>query len=260
MRISIITPSFNQAEFIEETIRSVRQQDHDAVEHIVMDGGSKDGTVEILRKYPHLRWVSEPDQGQSNAINKGFAMATGEIVAWLNSDDFYERDVFGQINRYFMANPECMVLYGDITFVDRAGRPMYVIAGETIDYEKLVACPDIVRQPSFFWRKEVVAQVGGVDERLRLVMDFDFFLRMGKRYRFHYLNRNLSYYRYYRDNKSLSQARRQSVEILRVYMKNGIGVGRRNAKYLLGKFARTFVIAPGGAGVRRLLGRPPVTG
>ena len=132
---------------------------------------------------------------------------------------------------------------------------MYAISGDTIDYGKLVACPDIVRQPSFFWRRELVSEVGGLDERLRLVMDFDFLLRAGKKYPFHYLMRNLSYYRYYPDNKSLSQARRQTLEICSVYLKNGIGLNRRNARFLLGKFARTFVFEPAGQSLRRLLAR-----
>jgi glycosyltransferase involved in cell wall biosynthesis len=225
------------------------------VEHIVVDGGSRDGTVDILRRYRHLQWSSGEDRGQSDAINKGFARASGEIVAWLNSDDFYEDAVFAEIEQYFLGHPDCMVLYGDITFVDRGGNRLYEIKGDTIDYDRLIECPDIVRQPSFFWRREVIASVGGVDERLRLVMDFDFFLRVGRRYRFHYLNRNLSYYRCYSDNKSLSQARRQTLEIMRVYLNNGIGLNRRNARFLIGKTARTFVITPLRAALHRLWGR-----
>lgn len=255
LTISIITPSYNQAEFIEATIRSVLRQDHEAVEHIVMDGGSTDGTVDILKKYPRVHWISEKDAGQSNAINKGFARATGDIVAWLNSDDYYEENIFGAVAEFFRAHPECMLLYGDITFVNREGLALYTITGETIDYEKLIACPDIVRQPSFFWRREVIADVGGIDERLHLVMDFDFFLRIGKKHRFHYMSRNLSYYRYYPENKSLSQARRQTIEICRVYARNGIGLNRRNARYLTGKIARTFVLGPAGSALRKLLGR-----
>jgi glycosyltransferase involved in cell wall biosynthesis len=259
LKISIVTPSYNQAEFIEATIRSVMHQDHDDVEHIVIDGGSTDGTTAVLKKYAHLHWVSEKDSGQSNAINKGFARATGDVVAWLNSDDYYEENVFGAVADYFRSHPDCMLLYGNITFVGRDGRPLYSITGDTIDYDALIACPDIVRQPSFFWRREVITEVGGVDENLHLVMDFDFLLRIGKKHRFHFVNRNLSYYRYYRDNKSLSQARRQTVEICRVYAKNGIGLNRRNARYLAGKVARTFVLGPAGSALRRLLGRPAET-
>ncbi|MEW6510897.1 MAG: glycosyltransferase family 2 protein [Bacteroidota bacterium] len=240
MKISIITPSFNQAQFIERTIQSVMRQDHSDVEHIVIDGGSHDGTVEILRKYQHLQWVSERDTGQSNAINKGFARATGNIVAWLNSDDFYEENVFGSVERYFLAHPECMVLYGDITFVDRAGSPLYTIEGNTISFDALISCPDIVRQPSFFWRRELLSELGGVDESLRLVMDFDFLLRAGRRHRFHYLKGNLSYYRLYVENKSLSLARQQVAEMYRVYRKNSVPMRPSILKFLLGKYARTY--------------------
>jgi glycosyltransferase involved in cell wall biosynthesis len=240
MKISIITPSFNQAEFIEETIRSVMRQDHSDVEHLVIDGGSTDDTVAVLKRYPHLQWVSEKDSGQSNAINKGFRKATGEIVAWLNSDDFYEENIFGEIVQYFEAHPDCMLLYGDITFVDASGKMLFRATGDTIDFDRLIACPDIVRQPSFFWRREVIDELGGVDEDLHLVMDFDFFLRIGKRYRFHYLARNLSFYRYYETNKSLSMVRRQVREMFRVYRKNNVAFSVRILRFLTAKYVYSF--------------------
>jgi glycosyltransferase involved in cell wall biosynthesis len=244
MKISIITPSYNQGEFIEDTIRSVLDQDHDDVEHLVMDGGSTDGTRAILSGYPHLKWTSERDGGQSNAINKGFRKATGEILAWLNSDDYYEPNVFGDIARYFAEHPDCMFLFGDITFVNKDRQPLFAFTGGTISYERLIACPDIVRQPSMFWRRDVVRELGGVDESLHLVMDFDFFLRIGRRYRFHYLPRNLSYYRYYTENKSLSMARRQVREIYHVYRKNGVHFTWPVVRYLLAKVASAYGLAP----------------
>jgi glycosyltransferase involved in cell wall biosynthesis len=241
MRVSIITPSFNQGEFIEQTIQSVLNQNHDDVEHIVIDGGSTDNTVSILKKYPHLIWVSEKDSGQSNAINKGFKRATGEILAWLNSDDFYEENIFKSIVEYFGAHPDCMLLYGDITFVDRRGHLLTSFSGSTIDYTKLVECPDIVRQPSSFWRRQVVEECNGVDENLHLVMDFDFFLRIGKRHRFHYFPCNLSFYRYYEQNKSLSMARRQVAEFYKVFTKNNIKLTARICRFLVGKYLYSFV-------------------
>jgi glycosyltransferase involved in cell wall biosynthesis len=244
MKISIITPSFNQGEFIEDTIRSVLAQDHDDVEHIVMDGGSTDGTRSVLSRYPHLKWTSERDGGQSNAINTGFRQATGEILAWLNSDDYYEPNVFGDIARYFAEHPDCMLLFGDITFVDRNGHSLFGYSGDTISYERLIACPEIVRQPSMFWRRDVVRELGGVDESLHLVMDFDFFLRVGARYRFHYLARNLSYYRYYTENKSLSMERRQLREIYHVYRKNGVRFTWPVVRFLLSKSAHAYGLAP----------------
>lgn len=240
MRISIITPSFNHAQFIEQTILSVSRQNHDDVEHIIVDGASSDTTLSILERYPHLRWTSEADSGQSNAINKGFRLATGEILAWLNSDDYYEENILGLVAQYFETHPDCMVLYGDIVFVDNQGCKLFAITGDTITYDRLIACPDIVRQPSFFWRRGVVVEVGGVDERLDLVMDFDFFLRIGKRHAFHYLGRNLSYYRYYKENKSLSSVRRQVVEIYKVYRKNRITFTFQMLRFLIGKYVRSF--------------------
>lgn len=240
MKISIVTPSFNQGMFIEQTIQSVRDQNHGAVEHIVVDGGSTDGTVEVLRRYPHLRWLSEKDKGQSDALNKGFRMATGDIVAWLNSDDWYEPNVLGDIDRYFSAHPECMILYGDITFVDKQGNRLYSIAGGTVSYDRLVACPDSVRQPSTFWRRSLLDESGGVDPGLHIVMDFDFFLRIGRGRRFHYLPRNLSYYRCYDENKSLSLGRLQVKEIYRVYRKNSIRLTPRILRWLGTKYLLTY--------------------
>lgn len=240
MRISIITPSFNQGIFIEETIRSVLEQDHDDIEYIVMDGGSTDGTVDVLRKYPQVQWVSERDRGQSDAINKGFRRATGEVMAWLNSDDRYAPRILGEVMRYFAAHPACRLLYGDITFMGRDGSRLYDLAGDKLSYASLVACPDLVRQPSTFWRRSLVEERGGVDESLHVVMDLDFFLRIGHGERFHYLPRVLSHYRCYEENKSLSLSRLQVREMLRVYRKNNIPLTRGIVRFLATKYALSF--------------------
>jgi glycosyltransferase involved in cell wall biosynthesis len=240
MRISIVTPSFNQAKFIEQTIRSVLDQDHDDIEHIVMDGGSTDGTCEILSRYPHLHWVSEQDRGQSDAINKGFRRSTGDILAWLNSDDWYEKNVLGDVARYFGTHPDCMMLYGDIMFVDKEGKKLISYTGDTINFASLAECPDIVRQPSFFWRKALFLEQGGVDESLNLVMDFDYFLRTARKYRLHYLPRTISCYRCYEQNKSLSMGRRQVLEMMQVYRKNRVRMTPTILRFLAVKFALSF--------------------
>jgi glycosyltransferase involved in cell wall biosynthesis len=240
MRLSIITPSFNQGIFIEQTILSVLDQDHTDVEHIVVDGGSTDSTVQVLKRYGHLRWVSERDRGQADAINKGFRQATGEIMAWINSDDFYAPRVFGSVMRYFQERPDCHFLYGDITFVDRNGVKVAEFGGATMSYRSLVDCPDLVRQPSCFWRRSVVEDVGGVDEGLHLVMDLDFILRIAKRYPLHHVPLLLSFYRTYPENKSRSMARQQLREFIQVYRKQQIHIGVRSAWFLIKKFLLLF--------------------
>ncbi|MEX0602815.1 MAG: glycosyltransferase family 2 protein [Bacteroidota bacterium] len=246
--MTIITPSFNQGKYIGETIRSVLSQNHDDVEHLVVDGGSRDGTLDILRGYPHLRWTSEPDSGQSEAINKGFRRATGEVLAWLNSDDYYEPNVLGDVAASFQDHPECMVLYGDITFVNAGGERLGAFTGGSIDRENLIRNPDIVRQPSFFWRRQVLDEIGFLDERLHLVMDFDFFLRLAMRYPLHYLNRNLSYFRVHGESKSLSQRRRQLLEIRSVYRKHGIGMNTAIARFYVRQLVQW-------SGIRKFAGR-----
>ena len=219
MKISIVTPSLNQANFIEDAILSVKNQGYPDFEHIVVDGGSTDGTTKILKKYPHLKWISEKDGGQSNAINKGFRMATGEVIAWLNSDDCYEKNIFGAIAEYFEKNAGCFFLYGDITYVDENGKILDRISGDQMTYANIVKNPDLVRQPSCFWRKEVLQTIGFINENLHLVLDYDYFLRIGKRHSFCYLNRNVSYFRSYDGNKT-SRLKRKQVHELRMVMGN----------------------------------------
>lgn len=235
MRISIVTPSYNQGQYIRQTIESVLHQNHPDVEHIVMDGGSSDNTVSVLSEYPNVVWVSERDDGQSDALIRGFAKATGQVWSWLNSDDVLVPDVLGTVARYFEDHPDCMVLYGDLGFIDHMGELLRTRSGHELTFEALSRNPDIVRQPSTFWRSSVMEEVGCLDPNLQLVMDYDFLLRASRRFEFHYIPLTLSYYRTYPENKTNSMLARQAAEILRVYRKNGIpltfdrlqGLGRK---------------------------------
>lgn len=236
LKISIITPTLNQADFIEDTILSVLNQNYKNFEHIVIDGGSCDKTLEILKKYKHLKWISERDTGQSNAINKGLKLASGDIIAWINSDDYYESNIFEKVARYFEKYELCKFLYGDITYIDKNKNLLYKISGETLSYDHLLAKPDLVRQPSSFWRREVLEEIGFLDENLHLVMDFDYFLRIGKKYDFYYLSENISYYRCYDETKTLSLKKKQVSELFAVIRKNVKFMSPLSYKYLLGKY------------------------
>jgi glycosyltransferase involved in cell wall biosynthesis len=178
--VSIVTPSYQQDAYIEDTIRSVRKQEYDRIEHVVVDGGSTDGTVDILNKYEetyNLRWISEDDDGQSDAINKGFSMADGEIVGWINSDDFYyDSDVVSTAVDRFESEPELDVLYGGIAFIDGEGiidrfQPSAKFA------PTILAGHTYLPQPGVFFRSDVIKS-----EQLRtdlvFCMDLEYWLRL----------------------------------------------------------------------------------
>jgi glycosyltransferase involved in cell wall biosynthesis len=178
--ISVVTPSYNQARFLEDTLRSVLSQDYPRSEHIVVDGGSTDGSVDIIRRHaPHLRyWVSEPDRGQSHAINKGLAMAQGGVLAWLNSDDTYLPGALAEVGAFFARHPDVDLVYGDYVYTDADGRPLrrrHVFA--TMSYESLLY-HDYLGQPAVFFRRSLFDKVGPLDESLHYCMDWDLFLRM----------------------------------------------------------------------------------
>ena len=180
-RISIVTPSFNQGQFIEETIRSVLLQGYPNLEYIIMDGGSTDETVEIIRKYePWLaHWVSQPDDGQAAAIGEGFKQATGVILAWINSDDRYLPDALERIACFFTAHPKVIFGNGDVNYIDAEGcliRRIYAVRPNPFITANLGwhGWP----QQGCFWRRETYEQVGRVDPSLRFCMDRDLFIRL----------------------------------------------------------------------------------
>src|SRR5437016_2863998 len=173
--VSVVTPSFNQEEYIEATIRSVLGQDYPAIEYIVVDGGSGDSTIEILKRYQgKLTWTSEKDAGQADAINKGFARARGEIVAWLNSDDTYEPGAISAAVGYLRAHPDVAMVYGEANFIDAAGKFIGRCAHvEEFDAGRLVNYSDFIVQPASFFRRSALEAVGGLDPSLHYAMDYD---------------------------------------------------------------------------------------
>lgn len=184
-RVSIVTPSYNQGEFIEETIRSVLLQGYPNLEYMLIDGGSTDGSVEIIRKYePWLAyWVSEPDRGQSHAINKGLQRSAGEILAWLNSDDTYVPGAVARAAGYLQDHPDVGLVYGDCHMVNQLEGTRKTWLAKEFDLAALVLGRRGIPQPTVFWRREVSDTVGWLDEDLHYTMDLEYWIRVGRRFK-----------------------------------------------------------------------------
>ncbi len=204
---SIITPTFNQGQFIEETIRSVLDQHYPRIEHIVMDAGSTDKTISVLKNFPHIDWVSEKDRGQTHAVNKGVVKAKGEIIGWINSDDIFLPGAFVAVAEKFKAEPECSVVFGNYHAVDESGKILYSTTGFCGRYEEMIRWWDYtfaIHQPTVFVRKEVFGIAGLLDESYHYAMDYEWWLRVAMHYRFHHIPKFLATYRMHRDAKTFA--------------------------------------------------------
>lgn len=206
MRVSIITPSYNQADYLEQTIRSVLDQGYPDLEYIIVDGGSTDGSVEIIRRYADRLawWVSERDHGQADAINKGFRRATGEIVAWLNSDDYFLPGAISAAAEILAAHPDWSAVYGDVLAIDGAGHKIKVHRYADWGLEGLM-CFRVIGQPSVFMRRAVLEQSGLLDESYHYLLDHEFWLRVGLVAPMHYTPRLWSVARYHAGAKNMSK-------------------------------------------------------
>lgn len=183
IKVSIITPSFNQAPFLEDCIKSVLNQDYPNIEYIIIDGGSTDESVDIIKKHEDklTYWTSEPDNGQSHAINKGFKKATGDIVAWLNSDDLYFPDAVSTAVKRFEEKPDLTLFYGNCVFIDKNGSFIrYFTEVETYNQDRLLNFSDYIMQPTTFFSREKLAEVGYLDESFHYVMDWDLWCKLCK--------------------------------------------------------------------------------
>lgn len=222
-KISIITPSFNQGQFIQQTIDSVLEQDYPNFEYIVMDGGSTDDTVKILKSYgKRLNWVSKKDKGQTDAINQGLKQASGEVVGYLNSDDYLLPGALNLVGEYFRDHPDSVWVTGDYQIVDENSQP---IQSFIVSYKRLMRklpakfvlnILNPISQPSTFYRTSALERVGGFDDSLHLCMDYDLWLRLANLQSPGTIHQTLSAFRVYSTSKGGTQYDQQFKEEIAV--------------------------------------------
>ena len=231
--VSIVTPSLNQARYLREAIESVRAQTYSPIEHIVIDGSSSDGSLEILAEYEEVRWVAEPDRGQSHALNKGFAMAKGDVFGWLNADDAYEPNAVADAVSMLTRSG---LVYADVTRVDRDGEnPRRIESRPTFDLwtELNLGCG--IYSPAVFFTREAFDAVGGVDEALHLTMDYDLWIRIGKRFPVRHVEAVWAIQRIHDDAKTIRQYDDFWPERLAVSRRHG---GRLLSPMLITRYVR----------------------
>jgi glycosyltransferase involved in cell wall biosynthesis len=220
IKISVITPSFNQVEFLKQTVESIHSQAGDLeIEHIIVDGGSTDGTVEYLRTLGEkVRWVSEPDRGQSDAVNKGMKMATGGIIGWLNSDDLYLPGALQAVAGYFTENPYQHWAYGRCLIIDKEGeeRWKWITRYKNARLRKFTLDKlfreNFISQPAVFFRKGLWDEAGGLDLKLHYAIDYDLWLRFAQHSPAGVIDRDLAAFRRHGTSKSETGFRDQFFE------------------------------------------------
>ena len=208
-KISIITPSLNQGAFIEETILSVLTQQYENLEYIIVDGLSKDQTLTILEKYSEkIKWISEKDTGQTNAINKGLRMATGDIIGYINSDDILLPNAITTVAKTFTENPDAMWATGKSLIINEQGdsiRKLITVYKNMHlrmhNFQSLLVA-DYISQPATFWRHEVIEQIGYLDEKLHYVMDYEYWLRTYQKFKPIFINADLAGFRVHHSSKT----------------------------------------------------------
>jgi len=249
--VSIVTPSFNQSAYLEQTIRCVLEQDYPDIEYIVIDGISTDGSMDIVKKYsPRLAyWISERDSGQADAINKGMKHAKGEIVAWLNSDDYYLPGAIQSAIEAFDANPQAVMVYGNMLAVDQTGQTINQLHYRQLTLEGLL-CFQIIGQPAVFMRRAAFEKAGGLDINFHFMLDHQLWIKLAAQGPIIHVNQTWSAARYHPLAKNRAQApgfAREAFRILdwaqtqsdlapilqRVQPRARASVQRVNARYLL---------------------------
>lgn len=220
--VSIVTPTYNQAAFLRETIETVLSQDYPHIEHIVIDDGSTDETPQILAEYSgRIQWESQKNMGQTPTINKGWVQSTGEIITWLNSDDTFLPGAVSKGVEYLNSHPDVGIVFGDTLFTEADGAPIEESKRlKGFDFRKFVVkCENLIPQPSAFIRRSVLENTGPLDPSYYYFMDWDFWLRAGIRNRIEYIPELLSTYRLHQESKTVAQAAKAAPELEYMYRK-----------------------------------------
>lgn len=242
--VSIVTPSFNQAAYLEETIQSVLGQTYPRIEYIIIDGASTDGSREIIQRYAGrlAGWVSEKDKGQTDAINKGFALAKGELLGWINSDDTLMPNALAEAVAFLQEHPQVGLVYGDAHYTDGQGRVIGKFPAAQTDLARLRGGYVHIPQQAAFFRKSLWDQVGPLDDSFYFAMDYDLWTRLAAISELRYVPRLWANFRLHADAKTIAADERCWPEMLRVHYREG---GSRLApivlKYQLRRLAAPFI-------------------
>jgi len=203
--VSIVTPSYNQGSFISDAIESVLAQNYPHLQHIVIDGGSTDNTVEVLKRYPHLEWISEKDNGQSDALNKGFRRARGDIIGWLNSDDTYTSQAISTAVSYFSKHPQVGMVYAPYNIIDQKGEVLAVKGSSKFDIKRHLCQFDLIG-PITFFRAEIFGKIGWLDPSFHYTMDYEYWLRIAFHFEIHFIPAILGNFRIHSESKTGADA------------------------------------------------------
>lgn len=228
IRISIITPVYNAEKFIRRTMDSIHNQQGDfELEHIVCDGLSTDGTLDILKEYPQAKVISRKDGGPFNAINYGMNLATGEIAAWLNADDIYQPGTLAKVADYFRKNPQCQWLYGNCPIIDandREIRKAITLYKEIIGYfysRNVLLCENFINQPATFWRMDLWRKIGGLQSVYKAAWDYELWMKMSAEAPAAHLHSDLACFRRHEDSISENFFEKQFTEELQIASEYG---------------------------------------